>query len=94
MRSQRFILGIGLAVLLVISAASISLDAKSRSDAAWVDHTLGVEKKLSDTLLLIRRAESAARGFVLTNDPHFVKEFGELRPNCTGIRRSEGGQQG
>ncbi|MGO8909529.1 MAG: CHASE3 domain-containing protein [Bradyrhizobium sp.] len=79
MRSQRFILGIGLAVLLVISAASISLDAKSRSDAAWVDHTLGVEKKLSDTLLLIRRAESAARGFVLTNDPHFVKEFGESR---------------
>jgi signal transduction histidine kinase/CHASE3 domain sensor protein len=77
MPSQRFILGIGLAILLVISAASIGLDVKSRSDTAWVDHTLRVEKKISDVHLLIRRAESAARGFVLTDDPHFVKEFGD-----------------
>jgi CHASE3 domain sensor protein len=75
MPSQRVVLGIGLAILLVISAASIGLDVKSRSDAAWVDHTLGVLKKISDTRLLIRRAESAARGFVLTDDPNFVKEY-------------------
>jgi PAS domain S-box-containing protein len=79
MPSQRLILGIGLAILLVISAASIGLDVKSRSDTAWVDHTLRVEKKISDVHLLIRRAESAARGFVLTDDPHFVKEFGDTR---------------
>ena len=29
--------------------------------------------------LLISRAESAARGYVLTNDPTFVKEFSETR---------------
>src|ERR1700674_2843516 len=79
MPSQRLILGIGLTILLVISAASIGVDAKSRSDTAWVDHTLSVEKKISDLQLLIRRAESAARGFVLTSDPHFVKEFGDSR---------------
>lgn len=77
MLSQRIILGLGLAVLLAISAASIGLDVKSRSDAGWVDHTLGVLKKLSDLELLIRRAESAARGYVLTNDPGLVKEFGD-----------------
>jgi PAS domain S-box-containing protein len=75
MRSQRFILAIGLAILLVIGAASIALDLKSRSDAAWVDHSLGVMQKISDLQLLLRRAESAARGFVLTNDAGLVNEY-------------------
>jgi signal transduction histidine kinase/CHASE3 domain sensor protein len=75
MPSQRAIPGIGLAVLLIISAASIGLDVKSRSDAAWVDHTLGVLKKISDMRFLIRHAESAARGFVLTNDTNLVNQY-------------------
>jgi PAS domain S-box-containing protein len=75
MPSQRVILGIGLAVLLIISAASIGLDVKSRSDAAWVDHTLGVLKKISDLRLLVRRAESAGRGFALSSNPSFVDEY-------------------
>jgi PAS domain S-box-containing protein len=75
MPSQRFILGIGFAILLVITAASIGLDVKSRSDVAWLDHTLGVQKKISDLRLLTRRAESAARGFALTNDPNLLKEY-------------------
>jgi PAS domain S-box-containing protein len=75
MPSQRVILGIGLAVLLIISAASIGLDVKSRSDAAWVDHTLAVLKKISDLRLLTRRAESAARGYALSNDSNFVREY-------------------
>ena len=79
MASQRFILGIGLAILLAISAASIGLDVKSRSDAAWVDHTLGVLQKFSDLQLLIRRAESASRGYVLSNAPAYVREFNESR---------------
>jgi signal transduction histidine kinase/CHASE3 domain sensor protein len=75
MPSQRIILGIGLVILLIISAASMGLDVKSRSDQARVDHTLGVLKKLSDIRLLLRRAESASRGFALTNDPNFVTEY-------------------
>jgi hypothetical protein len=70
-------LGTGFVVLALISAASIALDVKSRSDAEWIVHTLGVLKKLSDTQLLIRRVESGARGFALTSDPHFVKEYRE-----------------
>jgi signal transduction histidine kinase/CHASE3 domain sensor protein len=75
MPSQRIILGIGLVILLIISAASIGLDVKSRSDQAWVDRTLGGLKKLTEMQLLVRRAESAARGFALTSDPNFVKEY-------------------
>jgi PAS domain S-box-containing protein len=77
MQTRRMALGTGFVVLALISAASIALDVKSRSDAEWIVHTLGVLKKLSDTQLLIRRVESGARGFALTSDPHFVKEYRE-----------------
>jgi signal transduction histidine kinase/CHASE3 domain sensor protein len=77
MPSQRIILGIGLAILLVIGAASIGLDLKSRADTASVDHALEVLKRISDIRPLLRRAESAARGFALTGNPDFVKEYNE-----------------
>ena len=75
--SQRFILGIGLAILLIITGTSIGLDAKSRRDAASVDHSMTVLQEISALQLLIRRAESAARGFVLSGDPVFEREFRE-----------------
>jgi PAS domain S-box-containing protein len=77
MRSQSTILGAGLAVLMLIGAISFFFDAKSRSDAESVNHTLQVLRELSDTRLLIRRAESAARGFALSNDPYFAIEYHE-----------------
>jgi PAS domain S-box-containing protein len=77
--SQRAVLGIGLAILLAISAGSVGLEVKSRSDAVWVDHSLGILKKLDDIQLLVSRAESSARGFVLTNDPDFVRIFQQSR---------------
>ena len=77
MPSQRIILGIGLAILILIGAASIGLDLKSRADTASVDHALEVLKRISDIRPLLRRAESAARGFALTGNPDFVKEYNE-----------------
>ena len=75
MPSQRLILGTGLAILLVISAASIGLDVKSRSDAGSLDRTLGVLKKISDMRPLLRGAESAARAYALTGIPGFADEY-------------------
>jgi PAS domain S-box-containing protein len=77
MPSQRITLGIGLAILLVIGAASISLDLKSRSDAASVDRALGILSKISDMRPLLRRAESAARAFALTGNQEFASEYRE-----------------
>ena len=77
MPSQRFTLGAGLAILLVITAASIGLDAKSRSDAAWVNHTLTVQKEIADLRSLVRGGESAVRGFALNGDPGLLNEFRE-----------------
>src|SRR5262245_40184227 len=85
MTSQRLSLGIGLAILLIITAASIGMDVKSRDDAAWVDHTLGVLNKITDLRLLLRQAESAARGFALTNDDALA---GEFRDTITAIPKA------
>jgi signal transduction histidine kinase/CHASE3 domain sensor protein/ActR/RegA family two-component response regulator len=74
---QRLALGLGLGMLLMIGAASIALDIKSRRDADWVDHSLEVLQKASNLRLLMRDAESASRGFVLTNAATFRAEFGE-----------------
>jgi PAS domain S-box-containing protein len=73
--SQRLTLGAGLAILLMIGAASIAMDVKSRDDVAWVEHTLNVLNKVMNLRLQIRNAESASRGFVLTGDENFAQEF-------------------
>jgi PAS domain S-box-containing protein len=75
MPSQRVILGIGLAILLIIGAASIGLDVKSRADSASVDRTLAILKRISDMRPLLRSAESAARGFALSGDSSYASDF-------------------
>jgi signal transduction histidine kinase/CHASE3 domain sensor protein len=89
--TQRVILGAGLAILLIITAASIALDVKSRSDATWVNHTAQVQKKISDLRVLLRRAESAARGFELYRNPAFSTEFesvhAQIAPALAELKR-------
>ena len=90
--SQRVILGAGLAVLLLITAASIGLDVKSRSDTAWVNHTVGVLKKVSDLRVLLRRAESAARGYEIYRSSSFNDEFqtvhAQIAPAFADLKRN------
>jgi PAS domain S-box-containing protein len=89
--SQRVILGAGLAILLLITAASIGLDVKSRSDAAWVNHTVEVLRKISDLRALIRRAESAARGYEIYRSSSFNDEFqaahAQIAPALADLKR-------
>jgi len=63
--------------LLLICGVSVFLENKSRADARRINHSLEVLHKLSDTRLLVRRAESAARGFALSNDTRLAKEYRE-----------------
>ncbi len=89
--TQRVILGAGLAILLIITAASIALDVKSRSDAARVNQTVHVQKKISDLRVLLRRAESAARGYELYRTPGFSAEFqavqAQIAPALADLKR-------
>ena len=71
---QVLLLAAGFLVLVVISATSVLLDNKSRRDTAWVVHTIEVQNETNALLLEIRRAESAARGYLLTRDPTFFSD--------------------
>jgi PAS domain S-box-containing protein len=90
--TQRVILGAGLAILLIITAASIGLDVKSRSDTIWVNHTVQVLKKISDLRVLLRRAESAARGYEIYREPSFRDEFqavqAQIAPALADLKRN------
>jgi signal transduction histidine kinase len=68
---QILLFSAGLLVLTVISAGSVYLVNKARDDNKWVVHTLEVENQLNTLLLEIRRAESGARGYLLTQEPNF-----------------------
>jgi len=71
---QILLLSAGFLVLVAISASSVLLVNKSRSDTAWVVHTIEVENQTNALLLEIRRAESAARGYLLTRGPEFFSD--------------------
>jgi signal transduction histidine kinase len=71
---QILLLAAGFLVLVAISATSVILVDQAREDNGWVVHTIEVENQLSTLLLQIRRAESAARGYLLTSDQRFLDE--------------------
>ena len=74
---QILLLAAGFLVLVAVSTASVILVNKSREDNAWVVHTVEVENQTNALLLEIRRAEGAARGYLLTSGPEFLADHKE-----------------
>ncbi len=72
---QTLLLAAAFIVLVAISAASVVLVTEARKDNALVVHTVEVENQINAVLLNIRRAESGARGYLLTSDPRFLAEY-------------------
>jgi signal transduction histidine kinase len=71
---QILLFAAGLLVLTVISAGSVYLVNKARDDSKWVVRTIEVENQVNALLLEIRRAESGARGYLLTQGPEFLAD--------------------
>jgi signal transduction histidine kinase len=71
---QVLLLSAGFLVLVAVSAACVLFVNKAREDSGWVVHTLEVENQTNALLLEIRRAESAARGYLLTKGPEFLSD--------------------
>jgi signal transduction histidine kinase len=71
---QILLLAAGFLVLVAISASSVLLVDKAREDSGLVVQTVEVENQINTLLLKIRRAESAARGFLLTSGPEFLSD--------------------
>ena len=71
---QILLLTAGFLVLVAVSVACVRVVNEARKDSGWVVHTVEVENQTNALLLEIRRAESAARGYLLTSGPEFLRE--------------------
>lgn len=71
---QILLLAAGFLVLVAISVSSVLLVNKAREDSGLVLHTVEVENQINTLLLEIRRAESAARGYLLTSEPEYLED--------------------
>jgi signal transduction histidine kinase len=71
---QILLLAAGFLVLVAISVASVLLVNRARDDNGMVVRTVEVENQINTLLLEIRRAESAARGYLLTSGPEFLRD--------------------
>jgi signal transduction histidine kinase len=69
------LLAAGFLVLVAVSALSVILVDRAREDNDWVVHTVQVENQISTLLLRIRTTESAARGYLLTEEQRFLDEY-------------------
>jgi signal transduction histidine kinase len=72
---QILLLAAGFFVLVAISVTSVALVNQSRKDNAWVVHTVEVENQINSLMLRIRRAESAARSYLVTSQPRFRDQY-------------------
>src|SRR3569832_2440461 len=87
---QPILLGIGFALLVGISVATVYQVDRSATDTQRLSQTLSVEDKLSNVLLSVRRAESSQSGYLFTNDSKYLAEFYEAEPEA---RRRGGGRR-
>jgi signal transduction histidine kinase len=71
---QILLLSAGFLVLVAISAESVFIVNRAREDSAAVVRTVEVQNQTNKLLLEIRRAESAARGYLLTKGPEFLSD--------------------
>ena len=72
--AQILLLSVGFLVLVAISAASVLFVNEARDDSGWLVHTIEVENQTNALLLEVRRAESGARGYLLTQGPEFLAD--------------------
>jgi len=72
---QILLLTAGFLVLVAISVACVLFVNKAREDSGWVVHTVEVENQTNTLLLEVRRAESGARGYLLTSVPEFLRDY-------------------
>lgn len=71
---QILLLAAGFLVLVAISTASVLLVNKARNDSGLVVLTVEAQNQINALLLEVRRAESSARGYLLTQGPEFLAD--------------------
>ncbi|HEX7822584.1 MAG TPA: CHASE3 domain-containing protein [Sphingobium sp.] len=70
-----FPLIVGILLLAAATASAIWLSARQESATEWVRHTLRVQSTLGRIELLVTRAETGQRGYVLTGQPEYLAPY-------------------
>lgn len=75
-RRPFLLLALGFATLFIIALASVWIAQRAETASRQVGHSLEVNNKLANFLLVMREAESGQRGFLLTNgDPQYLADY-------------------
>jgi hypothetical protein len=80
-RTQPILLAAGFLFLIAISATTVWMVDQSASDSQAVAHTLTVQNSFSNFLLNVRRAESAQRGYLFTNNNSYLDDYKVAKPD-------------
>jgi signal transduction histidine kinase len=79
--TQIALLAASFLVLAAISAASVVFVNRAREASGLVTHTVEVENQINTVLLELRRAESSARGYLLTSQDSFLADYDKAIAN-------------
>lgn len=82
MRLQPLLLGLGFALLIVISGTTVYLVNRASSDARQLANSLLIRDKYSDLLLRVRHAESSQRGYLYTGNDSYLDDFRKSEPEA------------
>ena len=84
-RFQPLLLGIGFAILVAISVATVFIIDRATDDANDLNRTLLIQDRLSNVLLAMRRAESGQRGYVITRNPEYLADYEAGAPRVPAV---------
>ena len=73
-----------LLTILVTAGGTYALYTSQQKQAAWVTHTLRIESRLSTLQSQMQAAESAQRGYLLTQEPDFLVPYTDVRNQWLG----------
>ncbi|HWK95981.1 MAG TPA: CHASE3 domain-containing protein [Pseudolabrys sp.] len=77
---QPILLGIAFAVLVAISITTAFVVNRAGDDAENLNHTLQIQDRLTNVLLIMRRAESGQRGYLLTGRTDYLTDYSSAAP--------------
>jgi CHASE3 domain sensor protein len=85
LRNLQIGFGLSLLLLVITSVASYTSIKRQMEASKWVDHTDSVIIKTDRALFTLRDAESGQRGYLLTGDSTFLRDFNGALDTLHGI---------
>ena len=79
--------GVAVAIIVAVGAAALRGSSATLDSAGWVAHTLDVRAALEQVVATLTGAESGVRGFEISGDSAFLREYHASRNTLSGLLR-------